>query len=91
MLVGNKKDLQNDPVLTENDGYQEPITTEDGRAMAIRTGAFAYLECSAKLNERVFEVFEAAARVVTPLERSMGMTTLKRQKKFGKRFSLWKH
>jgi Ras family protein A len=36
--------------------------SEDGRAMAERKGAYAYLECSAKLNEGVREVFETAAR-----------------------------
>ena len=45
-----KKDLQVDKE-----------TSEEGRAMAERMGAYAYLECSAKLNEGVREVFETAA------------------------------
>ena len=35
---------------------------EEGRAMAKRIGAFAYVECSAKNKEGVREVFETAAR-----------------------------
>ena len=50
VLVGMKKDLQVDDE-----------TSEEGRAMAERMGAYAYLECSAKLNEGVREVFETAA------------------------------
>ena len=46
-----KKDLQGDGQISE-----------DGRAMAERIGAYAYVECSAKLNEGVREVFETAAR-----------------------------
>ena len=46
-----KKDLQVDKE-----------TSEEGRAMAERMGAYAYLECSAKLNEGVREVFETATR-----------------------------
>ena len=51
VLVGMKKDLQVDGQISE-----------DGRAMAERIGAYAYVECSAKLNEGVREVFETAAR-----------------------------
>ena len=41
---------------------QEPVKTEEGRAMAEKINAFAYVECSAKNNEGVKEVFETAAR-----------------------------
>ncbi|KAJ8301795.1 hypothetical protein KUTeg_020782 [Tegillarca granosa] len=64
ILVGNKKDLRNDPnvrmELSKN--KQEPVRTEDGRAMAERINAFAYLECSAKTQECVREVFETATK-----------------------------
>lgn len=35
---------------------------EEGRAMAEKINAFAYLECSAKSKEGVREVFETATR-----------------------------
>lgn len=64
VLVGNKKDLRFDDQMRRElaKAKQEPVRTEDGRAMAEKIGAFAYLECSAKLNEGVREVFETATR-----------------------------
>ena len=64
VLVGNKKDLRFDENVRRelSKSKQEPVKTEDGRAMAEKIGAFAYLECSAKLNEGVREVFETATR-----------------------------
>ena len=41
---------------------QEPVKFDDGRAMADRIGAYAYLECSAKTKEGVRDVFETATR-----------------------------
>lgn len=41
---------------------QEPVKFEEGRQMAERIGAFAYLECSAKTKDGVREVFETATR-----------------------------
>ena len=41
---------------------QEPVKPEDGRTMAEKINAFAYLECSAKSKEGVREVFETATR-----------------------------
>lgn len=41
---------------------QEPVKPEEGRAMAEKISAFAYLECSAKSKEGVREVFETATR-----------------------------
>ena len=64
VLVGNKKDLRFDDVTRRElaKSKQEPVKTEDGRAMAEKIGAYAYLECSAKLNEGAREVFETATR-----------------------------
>ena len=86
ILVGNKKDLRNDPatikgklcslkiissqfsnhlsiITTELAKMkQEPVKPEEGRAMAEKISAFAYLECSAKSKEGVREVFETATR-----------------------------
>lgn len=53
ILVGNKKDLRNDPSVVRDLGKmkQEPVRPEQGRAVAEQIGAFAYLECSAKTKE----------------------------------------
>ena len=64
VLVGNKKDLRYDEGTRRELGKskQEPVKTDEGRTMAEKIGAYAYLECSAKLNEGVREVFETATR-----------------------------
>lgn len=64
VLVGNKKDLRNDPVTIEELAKlkQTTVKPEEGRAMAERIGAAAYVECSARLKEGIREVFETATR-----------------------------
>ena len=64
ILVGNKKDLRNDPNTIKELGKikQEPVKLEQGSAMAEQIHAFAYHECSAKSKEEVREVFNTAAR-----------------------------
>ncbi len=64
ILVGNKKDLRNDENIRREllKIEQEPVTLEEGLAMAERIGASTYLECSARTKEGVREVFETAAR-----------------------------
>ena len=64
ILVGTKKDLRNDPntIYELAKMKQEPVKFEDGRIMAEKIKAYAYLECSAKSKEGVREVFEAATR-----------------------------
>lgn len=64
VLVGNKKDLRFDENTRRElaKSKQEPVKTEEGRAMADKIGAYDYLECSAKLNEGVREVFETATK-----------------------------
>ena len=49
---------------------QEPVKPEDGRTMAEKINAFAYLECSAKNNDGVREVFEEATRAAFKSRRS---------------------
>ena len=56
ILVGTKKDLRRG----QRDG--QCVSALEGEAVAKRIGAKAYLECSAKFNEGVEEVFEVAAR-----------------------------
>ena len=60
----NLQDLRNDPNTIKELGKmkQEPVKPEEGRAMAEKINAFAYLECSAKSKEGVGEVFETATR-----------------------------
>ena len=64
ILVGNKKDLRNDPNTNKELGKmkQEPVKLEEGSAMADQIHAFAYHECSARSKEEVSEVFNTAAR-----------------------------
>ena len=61
ILVGNKKDLRNDPNTIKELGnmkQKEPVKPEEGTAMAEKINAFAYLECSAKSKEGVREAFK---------------------------------
>jgi len=71
ILVGNKKDLRNDPqTLRElSKMKQEPVRPEQGRAMAEQIGAYAYLECSAKTKDGVREVFETATRAALQVKK----------------------
>ncbi|KAI6651693.1 rho GTPase 1 [Oopsacas minuta] len=64
ILVGNKKDLRHDEHTRRELSAmkQEPVKLEDGRTMADKIGAYAYMECSAKSKEGVREVFETATR-----------------------------
>ena len=64
LLAGNKKDLRNDEATKKElmKMRQEPVRTEQGRAMADKIGAYSYLECSAKTKEGVRAVFETATR-----------------------------
>ena len=64
ILVGNKKDLRNDgnTIRELQKMKQEPVKHDEGRSMAEKINAFAYLECSAKTKEGVREVFETATR-----------------------------
>ena len=65
ILVGNKKDLRNDPSTLKEltKMKQETVKLEDGRTMTGKIDAFAYLECSAKRKEGVKEVFDTATRI----------------------------
>ena len=64
LLIATKKDLRNDPATKSAMARDklEIIRIEQGRAMAEKVNASAYLECSAKTREGVREVFDAATR-----------------------------
>ncbi|KAK3095436.1 hypothetical protein FSP39_014668 [Pinctada imbricata] len=64
ILVGNKKDTRNDPEVIEELKRikQVPLQYKDALVISEQIRASAYLECSAKTKEGVFEVFETAAK-----------------------------
>lgn len=64
ILVGCKMDLRDDPKTIEElrRTSQRPVTREEGEAVAKKIGALSYLECSAKTQHGVREVFEQATR-----------------------------
>ncbi|KAJ5083752.1 hypothetical protein N7456_013179 [Penicillium angulare] len=64
ILVGCKQDLRHDPKTIEelNKTSQSPVTAEQGEEVRRKIGAYKYLECSARTNEGVKEVFESATR-----------------------------
>ena len=82
VLVGNKKDLRNsETTLLELAVHnQVPVKVEDGHAMAKKIGAFAYLECSAKWNQGVREVFETATHAAINIEVEMEIEMEKESK-----------
>jgi GTPase SAR1 family protein len=53
VLVGCKKDLRNNPERIEEltKVRQQPVSYEQGRAIATQIGAMAYYECSALTGE----------------------------------------
>lgn len=50
---------------------QEPVKFDDGKTMAEKIGAYAYLECSAKSKEGVRDVFETATRAALSIKRKV--------------------
>lgn len=70
IVVGTKVDLREDPnmVARLRDARQSPITTAQGEEMAQKVKAVKYLECSAKTQEGLKEVFLTAAEAVTSPE-----------------------
>ena len=64
ILVGNKTDLRNDTDTVEElaKNKLKPVSTQEGLTVAHMVGAVSYIECSARKNVGVREVFEAAAK-----------------------------
>jgi Ras family protein A len=64
ILVGCKADLRGDPKVTEElrKTGQSPVSPEQGEEIRKKINARKYMECSAKTNQGVRDVFEAATR-----------------------------
>jgi len=64
ILVGLKRDLRDDPATKDvlSKIKQEPVSPQKGEEVAKTIEANKYLECSAKDNDGVTAVFEAATR-----------------------------
>ena len=64
VLVATKSDIRSDPNTHRELAKmrQTPVIYEEGHAMARKIEACAFLECSAKKNEGVREVFETIVR-----------------------------
>jgi Ras family protein A len=72
ILVGNKKDLRHDQATIAElaKSKQEPVKTDDARAVASKIGAHDYMECSAKTKDGVRQVFETATRAALTTNKS---------------------
>ncbi|XP_051476915.1 rho-related GTP-binding protein RhoD-like [Apus apus] len=62
LVVGCKTDLRQDPEVRQKlkEGRLEPISRQQGEAMARQVHAVSYLECSARYQENVGAIFVAA-------------------------------
>ena len=64
ILVGTQKDCRDNNGVYPLYSDPNPVTREEGEELCKKIGAYRYLECSARLNEGVREVFETATRSV---------------------------
>ncbi|XP_061855511.1 rho-related GTP-binding protein RhoD [Colius striatus] len=64
LLVGCKSDLRRDQAVLRKlqEGHLEPITYQQGEAMARQVHAVSYLECSARYQENIGAIFAEACR-----------------------------
>jgi small GTP-binding protein len=68
LVVGNKLDLRDDPSACAQLRVT-PIKKEEGEKMAKEVGAIKYLECSAKTQVGLGEIFQAAITAVVEPEK----------------------
>ncbi|XP_042011702.1 rac-like GTP-binding protein 5 [Salvia splendens] len=64
VLVGTKLDLREDKQFKKDYPGASTISTEQGEELRKQIGAVAYIECSAKTQQNVKGVFDAAIKVV---------------------------
>jgi len=66
ILVGNKVDLRNDPATIKalEAKRQSPIATIQGQTLCTELKGFKYVECSAKTQEGLKQVFDECIRCV---------------------------
>ena len=64
LLIATKLDLRSDATTRAQLSREklQPVRYEEGKAMADKVGAYAYLECSAKTREGVRQVFTTATK-----------------------------
>eukprot|EP01091_Cochliopodium_minus_P015794 TRINITY_DN5716_c0_g1_i1.p1 TRINITY_DN5716_c0_g1~~TRINITY_DN5716_c0_g1_i1.p1 ORF type:complete len:195 (+),score=43.69 TRINITY_DN5716_c0_g1_i1:92-676(+) len=78
-LVGTKMDLRDDPnvINTLAQKKEQPITYERGMAMMKEIGAVKYLECSAKSQKNLINVFHDAIRICIEQEKRVHVSPSK--------------
>ena len=81
VLVGNKIDVRKD-MYARLDLLRAPLDPVEGVQMARKIGAVAYLECSARYNDGIKEVFETAFRAIFPIKRRMSKSFLRKLSMF---------
>ena len=66
ILVGTKSDLAKDAAALQRLSKigAEPVSEERGKQLAKKIGAYCYVECSAKTQEGVQDVFNATAKAM---------------------------
>ncbi|XP_030041689.1 rho-related GTP-binding protein RhoD [Microcaecilia unicolor] len=78
LLVGCKTDLRKDKVRPRKlrEDRLEPITYQKGQSMAREVRALMYLECSAKFQENIMDIFaEATAAALQGIKRKQRKST----------------
>ncbi|PIK54496.1 Rho1 [Apostichopus japonicus] len=71
ILVGKRRISVRSRTINElRNMKQTPVNPEEGKSMAEQINAYSYLECSAKSNEGVREVFEMATRAALQKRKS---------------------
>ncbi|KAK3089429.1 hypothetical protein FSP39_003538 [Pinctada imbricata] len=72
ILVGNKLDVRKDrkALFQLKKWNRRPVSSQDGQDVAKQIGACKYMECSAKMNDGIGEIFEEAIRIVLALKKS---------------------
>jgi Ras family protein A len=79
ILVGNKIDLREDKEMIANLAKKDQIlvSTDKTKSMANKISAYAYVECSAKIQQGVQDVFETAAKAA--LKKNSSLINLPRR------------